>query len=443
MTAPPEPSRWERTGWYAYDFGNSAFSTTVVTVFFGPHLTTVTRAAADARGFVYPLGVPVHAGSFFPYVVALSVLLQVAVLPVLGAVADLSGWKKRMLIGFAYAGSVSTMALYFVERDCWLLGGLLFLVANVCFGASIVVYNAYLPELATPTERDAVSSRGWAVGYLGGGLLLALNLWLVARAASLGLGVDQAVRICLASAGVWWAVATVFPLAALKTRAITPRRPQATGYVRIGFTRTWATLAAIGRRRHTLRFLAAYLLYNDGVQTVITLASQFGQEELGLSMATLATVILMVQFIACLGALLFERVARHVGAKRTVLVGLGAWTGTLVFAYAALAGVGGFYALGAAIALVLGGTQALSRSLYSLMIPEGREAAYYALYEVSDRGTSWLGPLLFGLTLQLTGSYRLAILSLVAFFLLGAVLLARTDVRLAAMEAGHEPPPRL
>ncbi|HXD95019.1 MAG TPA: MFS transporter [Candidatus Acidoferrum sp.] len=442
MTAPPGPRRWERIGWYAYDFGNSAFSTTVVTVFLGPHLTAVTRAAADARGFVYPLGIPVHAGSFFPYVVALSVLLQVAVLPILGAVADFSGGKKRMLIGFAYAGSLSTMALYFVERDRWLLGGLLFVVANVSFGASIVVYNAYLPELATPAERDAVSSRGWAVGYLGGGLLLALNLWLVAHAASLGLDIDHAVRISLASAGMWWAVATVFPLASLKSRPGTPRPPRSTGYVRIGFTRTWATLAAIGRRRHTLRFLAAYLLYNDGVQTVITLASQFGQEELGLSMTTLATVILMVQFVACLGALLFERVARHIGAKRTVLVGLAGWTASLVFAYAALAGVGGFYVLGAVIALVLGGTQALSRSLYSLMIPAGQEAEYYALYEVSDRGTSWLGPLLFGLTLQLTGSYRLAILSLVAFFLAGAMLLARTDMRLAAIEAGNEPPPR-
>jgi UMF1 family MFS transporter len=334
------------------------------------------------------------------------------------------------------------MALYFVERDRWLLGGLLFVVANVSFGASIVVYNAYLPELATPAERDAVSSRGWAVGYLGGGLLLALNLWLVAHAASLGLDIDHAVRISLASAGMWWAVATVFPLASLKSRPGTPRPPRSTGYVRIGFTRTWATLAAIGRRRHTLRFLAAYLLYNDGVQTVITLASQFGQEELGLSMTTLATVILMVQFVACLGALLFERVARHIGAKRTVLVGLAGWTASLVFAYAALAGVGGFYVLGAVIALVLGGTQALSRSLYSLMIPAGQEAEYYALYEVSDRGTSWLGPLLFGLTLQLTGSYRLAILSLVAFFLAGAMLLARTDMRLAAIEAGNEPPPR-
>lgn len=442
MTAPSWPVRWERVGWYAYDFGNSAFSTTVVTVFLGPHLTAVTRAAADARGLVHPLGLPVHAGAFFPFVVALSVLLQVAVLPVLGAIADDSGWKKWMLIGFAYAGSLSTMALYFVEGDRWLLGGLLFVVANVSFGASIVVYNAYLPELAAPAERDAVSSRGWALGYLGGGLLLALNLWLVARAASVGLGVDHAVRISLASAGMWWAVATLFPLACLKTGRDVLRPSRSTGYARMGFARTWATLSTIGRRRHTLRFLVAYLLYNDGVQTVITLASQFGQEELGLSMSTLATVILMVQFIACLGALLFERMARHIGAKRTVLLGLAAWTGTLVFAYAGLAGVRGFYALGAAIALVLGGTQALSRSLYSLMIPAGREAEYYGLYEVSDRGTSWLGPLLFGLTLQLTGSYRLAILSLVVFFLLGAMLLARTDVRLAAIEAGHAPPAR-
>ena len=431
-------SRWERAGWYCYDFGNSAFSTTVVTVFLGPHLTTVARASADAEGFVHLLGVPVLAGSFFPYVVSLSVLLQVVLLPILGAIADYSGWKKGMLAGFAYLGASSTMGLYAVEGDRWLLGGLLFLVANVSFGASIVFYNAYLPEIASPTDRDAVSSRGWALGYLGGGLLLAVNLALVARAAAFGLGTEQAVRISLGSAGLWWAAATLFTLVTLPSRP--PKRlPVGERYVTIGFRRTLAMLAAIGARRHTLLFLAAYLVYNDGVQTVITLASQFGHEELGLSMATLATVILMVQFVAGLGALLFERVAQAMGAKHAVLLSLCIWTGALVFAYGWLSGVAGFYALAAAIALVLGGTQALSRSLYSLMIPKGQEAEYFGLYEVSDRGTSWLGPLLFGLALQLTGSYRVAILSLVVFFVAGAALLARTDVRLAAIEAGNEP----
>lgn len=432
--------RRERAGWYAYDFGNSAFSTTVVTVFLGPYLTSLTTAAADARGLVYVLGIPIHPGSFFPYVVSLSVLLQVFLLPVLGAIADCSGWKKALLIACAYAGATSTALLYVVGGDRWLLGGLLFIVANVAFGASVVFYNAFLPEIAGPRERDAVSSRGWACGYVGGGLLLALNLALVAYAEDLGLSTATAVRLSLASAGVWWALATVVPLVTL--RAGVPATPAAGAahYVTVGLTRTRRTLAAIARRRHTRLFLAAYLIYNDGVQTVITLASQFGHEAIGLSMGTLAGVILMVQFLAALGALLFGRLAAVLGAKRAVLLSLAVWTAALVYAYAWLTGVGGFYGLSAAIALVLGGTQALSRSLFSLMVPKGQESEYFGFYEVSDRGTSWLGPLLFGLALQFTGSYRVAILSLVIFFVVGLVLLARVDVRLAATEAGNEPP---
>jgi UMF1 family MFS transporter len=193
----------------------------------------------------------------------------------------------------------------------------------------------------------------------------------------------------------------------------------------------------------TVLFLVAYLLYNDGIQTVIALASQFGQEELGLPISTLTSVILMVQFVALFGALAFNRVAEVLGTKRAIMVSLVIWTGTVTYAYGWLRTGGQFFALGAAIAIVLGGSQALSRALYSLMIPKGQEAEYFSLYEVSERGTSWLGPLLFGLALQFTGSYRIAILSLSIFFLLGLVLLAFVNVREAVLEAGNEPPRRM
>jgi len=207
--------RRERFGWYWYDVANSAFSTTVITVFLGPYLTAVTRAAADAGGFVHPFGVPVHAGAFFPYVVSVSVALQALLLPVLGAVADYSRRKKQMLGVCAYLGAAATTALYLVRPPDYLLGGLLCIVANVSFGASVVFYNAFLPEIARPEERDAVSSRGWALGYLGGGVLLAANLALVMRAPALGLADDEAARLALASAGVWWGLFTLIPLATL------------------------------------------------------------------------------------------------------------------------------------------------------------------------------------------------------------------------------------
>ena len=435
--------RRERIGWYFYDWANSAFPTTVVTVFLGPWLTTVTKAAADADGFVYPLGVKVHAGSFFPYVVSLSVLGQVVLLPVLGAVADYSHRKKEMLALFAYLGAGATLGLSSVGGTRYLPGGVLFVIANVSFGASVVFYNAFLPDIASPDRRNAVSSYGWALGYLGGGLLLALNLALFSQAVTLGLSTGAVVRLNLASAGAWWAAFTLIPLYTLKNRAPARRLPHGESYLTVGFHQLRRTLGGVRRYPQTVAFLAAYLLYNDGIQTVIALASQFGQEELGLPISTLTAVILMVQFVAFVGALLFNRMAEVVGTKRAIMVSLVIWTVTVTYAYGWLRTGAQFVVLAAVIAIVLGGSQALSRALYSHMIPKGQESEYFSLYEVSERGTSWLGPFAFGLALQLTGSYRIAILSLAVFFLLGLAVLARVDVRRAVVEAGNEPPATL
>ncbi|MGH7277188.1 MAG: MFS transporter [Candidatus Rokuibacteriota bacterium] len=440
MPAVTRSSRRARVGWYFYDWANSAFPTTVVTVFLGPYLTSVTKSAADAQGLVYPLGIPVVAGAFYPFVVSLSVLAQVIVLPVVGAIADYSQRKKELLGLFAYLGALATAALYFVADGRYLLGGGLFFVANLSFGASLVFYNAFLSEVASADERHAVSSRGWALGYLGGGLLLALNLGLFAAADRLGLSTGDAVRVNLATAGVWWAIFTVIPLLTLRDRRAGRALPPGERYITAGFRQLRHTLVSARAYPHTLLFLLAFLLYNDGIQTVIALTSQFGQEELGLPIATLTTAILMVQFVGIFGALAFAWLARHLGSQRAVAVSLVIWIGVLVYAYGWLYTSGQFFALAAVIALVLGGSQALSRSLYSLMIPPGQEAEYFSLYEIGERGTSWLGPFFFGLALQFTGSYRIAILSLVVFFVLGLLLLARVDVRKAIRESGNAVP---
>lgn len=432
--------RREQIGWYFYDWANSAFATTVVAVFLGPYLTTVAKAAADADGFVYPLGIKVNAGSFFPYVVSVSVLFQVLFLPIMGAIADYSHRKKQMLALFAYLGAFVTIGMYFLQGTNYLLGGALFIVANLSFGISIVFYNAFLPEISDPEERDSVSSMGWAMGYLGGGLLLAMNLFLFFKADALGLTTSQAIRINLASAGIWWAIFTLIPLAALRRRQPLKNLPRSENYLSIGFKQLRKTLGKARAYPQTLLFLVAYLIYNDGIQTVITLASQFGQEELGLPVSTLTAVILMVQFVAFLGSILFNYISKAVGTKRAIMVSLMIWIGALVYAYGFLQTSFHFFILGAVIAIALGGSQALSRSAFSLMIPKGQEAEYFSLYEVSDRGTSWLGPLLFGLALQFTGSYRIALLSLVVFFILGLALLTRVNIRKAAIEAGNEAP---
>ncbi|MEU8531323.1 MFS transporter [Streptomyces sp. NPDC048629] len=441
-TADPADRKREQRGWYFYDFACSVYSTSVVTVFLGPYLTAVAKKAADAEGFVHPLGIPVRAGSLFAYAVSASIVIAVLLMPLVGAAADRTGRKKPILAAAAYVGAAATTAMFFLEGDRYLLGAFLLIVANASLSVSTVVYNAYLPQIAEPDERDAVSSRGWAFGYTSGALMLVLNLVLYSQHDAFGLSEGTAVRICLASAGLWWGAFTLVPLRRLRDRRMEPAvREHAVGS---GWKQLVATLRDMRRYPLTLSFLAAYLIYNDGVQTVISQASIYGSEELKLEQTTLITAVLLVQVLAVAGALGMGRLARTYGAKRTVLASLAVWTLILAAGYFLPAGAPvAFFCLAAAIGLVLGGSQALSRSLFSHLVPRGKEAEYFAAYEMSDRGLSWLGPLVFGLAYQLTGSYRDAIISLVIFFLVGFVLLARVPVRQAVAAAGNPVPARI
>ncbi|MEU8113800.1 MFS transporter [Micromonospora sp. NPDC053740] len=450
-TPPPASTRRERRGWYIYDWANSAFQTTVITVFLGPFITTVAELAAGCElgadtcdGYVHPLGIRVAAGSYYPYLISLSVFLTVFVLPVIGAIADRSAHKKRLLGGAAFTGAGATIAMIFVTGDRYLLGGALFLVANISFGAAVVVYNSFLPQLGGPDERDGISSRGWALGYLGGGLLLAFNLvavTLFSEDDNPQRTLDLA-RWSIVSAGVWWAVFTLVPLRWLRERPSAAAALARRGNVLTdGFRQLGHTLREVKAYPLTLFFLLAFLVYNDGIQTVITLASQYGTEELRLGQSTLIITILLVQFLAFGGALGLGALARHIGAWKTVLLSLVLWTGVIIGAFRLPAEAPvPFMVLGAAIGLVLGGSQALSRSLFSQLIPAGKEGEYYGFYEISDKGTSWLGPLAFGLVFQLTASYRVGLVSLLIFFVVGFLLLAAVPIRRAIVAAGNTPP---
>jgi UMF1 family MFS transporter len=431
--------RREQRGWYFYDWACSVYSTSVLTVFLGPYLTSVAESAADADGYVHPLGIPVRAGAFFAYSVSLSVIVAVLVMPLVGAAADRTGRKKPHLAAAAYLGATATTAMFFLDGDRYLLGGALLIVANAAQSVAMMLYNSYLPQIAPPEQRDAVSSRGWAFGYAAGSLVLVVNLVLYTGHESFGISESTAVRICLASAGLWWGAFALIPL-----RRLRDRRSAARESALPGFRQLAATVRDMRRHPLTLAFLLAYLVYNDGIQTVISQASVYGSEELGLGQSTLIGAILLVQVLAVAGALTMGRLARTYGAKRTILGSLVAWTATLAAGYFLPAGAPvWFFVLAAGIGLVLGGSQALSRSLFSHLVPPGKEAEYFSAYEMSDRGMSWLGPLLFGITYQLTGSYRDAIISLVAFFVIGFVLLARVPVRRAIDEAGNPVPDKI
>jgi UMF1 family MFS transporter len=372
--------------------------------------------------------------------VALSVITQVIALPLMGTIADFSRNKKALLAITAYVGAFATVAMFWLQGAAYLLGGALFLIANLAFGASIVVYNSFLPEIAEPDDRDNVSSKGWGYGYLGGGIVLALNLALFSKAATLGLTEGMAVRISLASAGLWWALFTLVPLVGLKNRP--PGRVRAPGEgLGTGFRQLFQTIREMRRYPQTLTFLVAYLIYNDAVQAVIALSGQFGSDELKIPMGTLTMAILMVQFLAFAGALLFNVIAGRLGAKGAIVLSLLIWSSVILAIYVTVRTTAEFFVMAAVVAIVLGGTQALSRSLFSQMIPKGREGEYFSLYEISDKGTSWMAPLIFGLALQFTGSYRTAILSLLVFFVAGLRILLRVDVGRASREAGNNPPP--
>ncbi|WP_299541255.1 MFS transporter [uncultured Streptomyces sp.] len=433
--------RREQRGWYFYDFACSVYSTSVLTVFLGPYLTSVAEAASDGDGFVHPFGIPVRAGSLFAYSVSLSVIVAIVLMPVAGAAADRTGRKKPLLAAAAYTGAAATAGMFFLDGERYLLGAFLLIVANASLSVSMVLYNAFLPQIAQADERDAVSSRGWAFGYTSGAFVLVLNLVLYTGHDGFGLSETEAVRICLASAGLWWGAFTLVPLRRLRDRRVARSGEGAVGS---GWKQLRDTLRDMRRRPLTLSFLLAYLIYNDGVQTVISQASVYGSKELGLDQTTLITAVLLVQVLAVAGALGMGRLARTHGAKRTILGSLAVWTAILAAAYFLPADTPVFfYLLAAAIGLVLGGSQALSRSLFSHLVPPGKEAEYFSAYEMSDRGLSWLGPLVFGLAYQLTGSYREAIVSLVVFFVVGAALLARVPLRAAVAAAGNPVPARI
>ena len=429
-----------RRSWYLYDWANSAFSTTVISLFIGPYLTSVAESGADASGMISLWGLEMRPGSLYPYAISFSVFAQVFFLPIVGGIADRIKSRNGLLAVFAYIGSISTMFLYFVKDGRYALGAFLLILANLSFGASMVVANSYLHDLAAPDKRDSVSSRGWAFGYAGGGLLLLLNLVLYAGYETFGVTQGEAVRISLMSAGVWWAIFTIVTVRGLRTLN-RPVGAVGTEAFTAGFKELKATLKDVRKYPETLKFLIAYLFYNDGIQTVIAISGTYAILELKLTEISLVFAILIVQITALFGALLLGRLSNSIGAKKVVLLTLVIWTVMVIITYALPAGQQNPYlVIAAGIGFVLGGSQALSRSLYSQVIPRSHEAQYFSFYEVSERGTSWLGTFAFGVAFGITGSYRQSVLLIIAFFIVGGLLLLRVNIRQAITESGNPQP---
>jgi MFS transporter, UMF1 family len=430
----------EQRAWYWYDWANSAFATTVAGVLFAPYLIAIAKeAAVDNR--IDVLGLNIAPGSLPSFVITASTLISAVALPVLGAVADRTARKKDLLAGFAWAGATAAALLFFVTGSNWQLGAIAFIVANFCFGAAAVFNDAILPLISDEQERDRVSSRGWAFGYAGGGLLLAINFVVVSFYDTFGLTEGMAVRLSMLSAAAWWAGFTFIPFRGLKNREPRDVVPESGGVLHRSFGQLVHTLKDLRNYPVALTFLVAYLFFNDGIQTVIASASIYGVEQLKFSQGTVLGTYLLVQLVAIFGALGFGRLAGRHGAKRVILGGLVGWMAIVTVAlFLPQEALVPFLVLGVAIGVVLGGTQALARSYFSLLIPHGKEAEYFSFYHAMDRGTSWFGTLVFGLVFQFTGSYRPAIFALIVFFVVGGVLLLKVDTERGIREAGNVVP---
>ncbi|MEK7855490.1 MAG: MFS transporter, partial [Acidobacteriota bacterium] len=385
----PKNDRKEIFGWMVYDWANSAFFTTTVGVLIGPYLLGLAEAAVGADGVILDLGLFNVTPKGLPaFCTALSVVSMVIILPILGAIADYTHLKKSLMAAFCYAGVIAGGLLFFVTES-YIACSALFIFSSMFFAAANVFYNAFLIDITTEDKRDKVSSYGYGLGYLSGFIMLILNLIFISNAESIGISTGTAVRICFLAAALWWGAFAAITFYLVKTRGAVKAVPTNKNIVTVGFSELWQTLKELKRLRYTMLFLIAYLFYNDGIQTVILQSSVFISYELftskGLAVdnAFLITIFGVAQISAFAGALIFERIARFIGAKQTVILSLVIWCGIVIYAYAFFATKTQAYVMGAFIGMVLGSAQALSRSLYSQMIPAGRESSFFGLYEIS------------------------------------------------------------
>lgn len=398
-------------GWCMYDWANSAFATTVMAAVLPVYYSKVAGATLPGN----------TATIYWGYTTAIALLITAFIAPIMGAVADFSRIKKRMLMIFASIGIVFTTLLYLVTTGDWFIASLFFIFGNVGFATSEVFYNSLLPEVARPEDINRVSTRGYALGYLGGGILLAVNVLMLNLLEDKGF----ASRLCFVTVGIWWAVFTI-PL--IRNIKDTPRNNtigKKFNRLYVGYRRLKKTFGELRQYRQLLIFLVAFWIYNDGIGTIIKMAAIYGSE-IGIGTNDLVGALLLTQFVGIPFAILFGRVADVIGTKKSIYIGLFVYMSISIGAFFMTKGIH-FWILAFCIALVQGGTQALSRSLFASMLPISKTAEFFGFYGMSSKFAGIFGPLIFAVVGQLTGTSRLSILSLVAFFIIGALILSRVD----------------
>jgi len=427
------PESRNQFGWVMYDWANSAYITTVAVAVLPIYFAD---AVIGPKGFAV-FGVTLSATTLWAWMIGLSALIIFLSAPFLGAIADFSSSKKRFLFAFCYTGSIATLLFAFCgPGDVWLTMGL-FVLAQTAFVGGNVFYDAFLPHIASDDKLDWISGKGFAYGYIGGGLQFLGALLVITFHEALGLSAEFAARAAMVTAGLWWggfAIVTFVFLDESQPKQHIPARFRGmnpvVAYLRIGISRTLSTAVQVGRFKHLLLFLIAFMIYNDGIQTVITMATIYGREELEFAPRDLMLTLLIIQFVAFFGALLFGRIGERISAKRALMITLAMWSFVVIYAYF-MTSAREYYILGVIVGLSLGGSQSLSRSLYGSIVPREASAEFYGFYSVFSKFSAIWGPLIFGIIDTLTGSTRQAIISLIIFFIVGMLLLVFVNVESA------------
>jgi UMF1 family MFS transporter len=410
--------RPELRAWALYDWANSVFMTTVLQVF------PLFFFDVAAVGLPHDL-----ASSRFAYATAIGVVVVGLVGPFLGAIADYRGNKKGMLAAFLAVGVLSTAAMGLVERGDFKLALAVFVLGNIGVTSTLAFYNSLLPGIASNEEVDRVSSAGFALGYLGGGLLLALNLWMIAQPSRFGLA-DQAsaMRVSFLTAAIWWAFFSIPLFLKVKEPARALERGERPGesVFFVAFSRLRETVTELRRHKDAALLLLAFLIYNDAISTIIRMATTFGKEA-DIPNQSLIAAILMVQFVGVPFAFAFGALSDRIGPKRSILLALAVYAFLTVYCFW-LRTTFQFFVMAFLVGMVMGGAQALSRSLFATLIPKHKAGELFGFFGVFDRFGGAMGSTVFGYVLSATGSSRPAILALIIFFLLGAALLSQVDV---------------
>jgi UMF1 family MFS transporter len=403
--------------WALYDCGNSAFTTTVMAGFFPLFFKQYWSAGADVVDSTWHLGLVNSAASVIVAVLA----------PVLGTLADVGRSKKSWLAGFAVLGCCATGTLCFIDKGAWQLAATCYAIATVGYAGSLVFYDALLVSVADDADSDRVSSLGYAVGYLGGGVLFAVNVGMTLKPQLFGLrDAATGVKVSFVMVAVWWGLFTLPLLMRVRERAFGARsseRGRGVGALKQAMTQLRSTFQRVRSMREVWRFLLAYWLYIDAVDTIIRMAVDYGLS-LGLPSQSLIIALLITQFVGFPAAIMFAKLAARIGTKRSILLGIAVYLGVTVFGYFMKTATE-FYVLAAVIGLVQGGVQALSRSFFSRLIPEAEAGEFFGFYNMLGKFAAVIGPALMGMVGLLTHSTRLSILSLGVLFVAGGFLLLR------------------